>query len=59
MKGTHGRFRSVGLGTFNRLELKAQHPMTIHIDGEMFAGSTSDVRQLSVEAIPRAIQVIV
>jgi YegS/Rv2252/BmrU family lipid kinase len=59
MKGTHGRFRSVAIGTFNRLELKAQHRMTIHIDGEMFAGPTSDVRQLSVEVVPRAIQVLV
>lgn len=59
MKGTHGRFRPVGLGTFGRLELTAEHPMTIHIDGEMFAGHTSDVRQLSVEIAPHSIQVLV
>jgi YegS/Rv2252/BmrU family lipid kinase len=59
MKGTHGRFRPVRLGAFSRLELKAERPMTIHIDGEMFAGPTVDVRQLQVEVVPRAVQVLV
>ena len=58
MKGTHGRFRPVRLGTFGRLELKAELPMTIHMDGEMFASPTADVRQLKVEVVPRAIQVL-
>jgi len=59
MNGTHGRFRPVSLGTFVRLKLKAETPMTIHIDGEMFAGPTADIRQLEVEVVPRAVQVVV
>jgi diacylglycerol kinase family enzyme len=59
MKGTHGRFRPVRLGTFHRLDLQAGRPMTMHIDGEMFAGPTADVRHLTVEVVPRAIQVLV
>jgi len=59
MNGTHGRFRPVKLGKFTRLQRKAEIPMTIHIDGEMYAGPTADVRRLEVEAVPRAIQVIV
>lgn len=59
MKGTHGRFPSVRLGTFHNLELQSDRPMTIHIDGEMYAGFTSDVVSLKAKVLPKAMQVIV
>src|SRR4030042_78282 len=34
MRGTHGRFRQVHLGTFRRMELKADRPLLIHTGGE-------------------------
>jgi YegS/Rv2252/BmrU family lipid kinase len=58
MNGTHGRFRQVRIGRCRRLELKAERPVTIHVDGEIFAGFTSDVSQLTVEVLPSALQVI-
>ena len=58
MNGTHGRFRQVRLGQCRRLELKADHPVTIHVDGEIFAGFTSNVSQLAVEILPGALQVV-
>jgi YegS/Rv2252/BmrU family lipid kinase len=58
MNGTHGRFRQVRLGRCRRLEMTAEHPVTIHTDGEIFAGFTSTVSQLTVEILPGALQVI-
>jgi len=58
MRGTHGRFKQVHLGTFRRLELKADRPLLIHTDGEIFASAKTDVRQLAIEILPGALQVI-
>jgi YegS/Rv2252/BmrU family lipid kinase len=59
MRGTHARFRQVHMGRFRWLELTSEDPVPIHTDGEIFAGFTSDVRQLRVELMPGALQVIV
>lgn len=59
MKGTHGRFRAVHLGHFRRMKLNCESPLPIHTDGEMFAGLTSQTREVEVEIIPKALQVIV
>jgi diacylglycerol kinase (ATP) len=58
MNGTHGRFKQVKLGKFRKLELVSERPMTIHIDGEIFAGFTSDVCKLHVTILPGALQLI-
>jgi YegS/Rv2252/BmrU family lipid kinase len=59
MNGTHGRFRQVRLGRCRRLELTAEHPVTIHADGEIFAGFTSNVSRLTIDVLPGALNVIV
>jgi diacylglycerol kinase (ATP) len=59
MKGTHGRFKPVRLGHFRRMQLTSEAPLPIHTDGEMFAGLTSQVREVEVEILPGALQVIV
>lgn len=59
MKGTHGRFPQVRMGKFKRLELQSDRPLYIHIDGEIFAGFGTDVRQLSVDVLPGALEIIV
>lgn len=58
MRGTHERFPQVQLGTFQRLVLSADRPLLIHTDGEIFASAKSEVRQLTVEILPAALQVI-
>jgi YegS/Rv2252/BmrU family lipid kinase len=58
MRGTHGRFRQVQLGTFKRLTLSSDRPLLIHTDGEIFASSKTDVRQLTIEILPAELQVI-
>lgn len=58
MKGTHGRFRQVKMGEFQQLNLKADRPLFIHTDGEIYSGFGMDIRELSLEIIPGAIQVM-
>jgi YegS/Rv2252/BmrU family lipid kinase len=59
MNGTHGRFKQVRMGRFRQMELRSEAPVTIHFDGEVFAGFSSNVRQLQVEVLPKALKVII
>jgi diacylglycerol kinase (ATP) len=59
MRGTHGRFPQVHLGRFRTLRLRSDLALPIQTDGEMFAPYAADVREVSVEILPRALQVIV
>jgi len=59
MRGTHGRFSQVKMGQFKKLTLNAERPMPIHMDGEIIAGFGSNIRQISVEIFPGAIEVLV
>ena len=59
MNGTHGRFPQVRMGKFKGMKLESERPLYIHIDGEIFAGFGTDVRQLSAEILPGALEVIV
>jgi YegS/Rv2252/BmrU family lipid kinase len=58
LRGTHGRFSQVRMGKLSRMELQADSPLTIHTDGEIFSGFGMDVRQLSVEILPGALEII-
>jgi len=59
MKGTHGRFKQVRLGQLHKLQLKSEKPITIHADGEVICGFGMDVRNVSVEIVPGAVELIV
>lgn len=58
MKGTHGRFKPVRMGTFHKLNLSSDRSLYIHADGEIFSGFSTDIRKLSIEIIPGALKVI-
>ena len=59
MQGTQGRFPEAHLGRFQKISLRADMALPIEADGEMFAPYAADVREVSVEIIPHALQVIV
>jgi YegS/Rv2252/BmrU family lipid kinase len=59
MKGTHGRFKPVRLGRFRQMRVESDRSLIIHTDGEVFAGFGTDVRQLTVEIQPGALEVMV
>ena len=58
MKGTHGRFKQVRLGKVHTMQIKADKPITIHADGEVIAGFGTDVRNVTVEVIPSAVEIM-
>ena len=58
MNGTHGRFKPVRLDTLKQAKILSDRPLNIHIDGEIFAGFGTDVRQLDIEIMPGALEVL-
>ncbi|MBA4380715.1 MAG: hypothetical protein C0393_08600 [Anaerolinea sp.] len=58
MKGTHGRFKCVRMGDCRKMTLKSEKPLYIHLDGEIYTGFGSNVRDLSIEVVPEALRVV-
>ena len=58
MKGTHGRFKQVRMGTFHKMTLSSDRALYIHADGEIYTGFSTDIHKLSIELVPGALQVI-
>ncbi|HKJ40198.1 MAG TPA: diacylglycerol kinase family protein [Anaerolineales bacterium] len=58
MKGTHGRFKQVKMGTFKKLTLTADRPLYIHADGEIYSGPGTNIRKVSFEILPDALKVV-
>src|SRR5215510_1092758 len=58
MKGTHGRFKQVRMGTCKKFSISANRPLYIHADGEIFSGPGSDLRKVSLEILPNALKVV-
>ena len=58
MKGTHGRFKQIKMGTCKKFKISADRPLYIHTDGEIFSGPGTDIRQVSFEILPKALKVI-
>ena len=58
MRGTHGRFDAVTIGTCKRLDVTADRPLYIHADGEIYTGFGSNLRKLSCEILPGALRVV-
>jgi YegS/Rv2252/BmrU family lipid kinase len=58
MKGTHGNFKEVTIGTCKRLSVRADHPMYIHADGEIYTSFGSNLRTVTFELLPGALKVV-
>lgn len=58
LKGTHGKFAPVTMGTFKTMTLRADRPLRIHADGEIFAGFGTDVRELTFKILPNALEIV-
>jgi diacylglycerol kinase (ATP) len=56
MKGTHGRFKQVKMGTCRRMTVTSQQPLYVHCDGEIYAGFGTDVRKLTIQILPNSIR---
>jgi diacylglycerol kinase (ATP) len=58
MKGTHGRFKQVTLGSCKHISMTTDRPLYIHTDGEIYTGFGSNLRILTVDVLPGALQVV-
>ena len=58
MRGTHGRFKQVHLGTCSTISLTADRPLLVHTDGEMVATTQSNVRKIEIGIKPAAIKLV-
>jgi len=58
MKGTHGRFKQVRMGTCKKFTLSADRPLYIHADGEIFTGPGTDLHKVSFEIMPNALKLV-
>lgn len=59
MNGTHPRFtRDIRMGSCRSLSMTSDRPLYIHADGEILTSFGSNLRRVSFEVIPDAIQVV-
>ncbi len=58
IKGTHTTSRHVTMRQSKQIVVKSESPMPIHVDGELFAYPTDNVRQVTITSLPSAIEVI-
>lgn len=58
MKGTHGNFKQVTMGSCKIMKVSADRPMYIHADGEIYSGFGTNVRQVTFEVLPGVLQVV-
>lgn len=57
IKGTHINSRHVSMRQSKRIHVKANMPLPIHIDGEVFAYPKDNVQGITVTSLPAALQV--
>jgi diacylglycerol kinase (ATP) len=58
MKGTHGKFKEVTLGSCRKMSLTTDRPMYIHIDGEIYTSFGSNLRSATFEILPNALKIV-
>ena len=56
MRGTHGRFHQVRMGTLKSMRLRADRALLVHTDGEMVATYADNVCELELGVVPGAIK---
>jgi diacylglycerol kinase (ATP) len=59
LKGTAAQLPYVCTGTFEHMELTSDRPMYVHMDGEVYAGFSSNTNYLSIEILPGALETVV
>jgi diacylglycerol kinase (ATP) len=58
MKGTHGNFKQVLLGSCRKMSVSADRPMYIHADGEIYTSFGSNLRKVTFEVLPNVLKVV-
>ncbi len=58
IKGNHINAKQVTMRKSKRIILQSDQPLPIHIDGEVFAFPADNIRRVTLEVLPGALQVI-
>jgi YegS/Rv2252/BmrU family lipid kinase len=58
LKGSHTDLKYVETGTAKTITIRSDLPLWIHTDGEIFAGLSSQIKEITIEVVPNAIQLI-
>lgn len=58
MTGKQGNFKQVLMGKIKEIEIDCKDPLTLHIDGETWAGFNSNVHHLKISVIPDALEIM-
>ncbi|MFN8435115.1 MAG: diacylglycerol kinase family protein [Anaerolineales bacterium] len=58
MSGTHMRFKQVHMGEFKKFSLVSDAPLYIHADGEIFTSFGSNLKKVTFEILPHALNVV-
>jgi diacylglycerol kinase (ATP) len=59
MRGTHGKFRQVRMGQVKQMEIQSPASLTLHTDGETWAGFNSNVHFLKIQVLPKALELVI
>jgi YegS/Rv2252/BmrU family lipid kinase len=58
MRGTHGNFKQITMGSCKKMSVTADRPLYIHADGEIYTGFDTNLRQVTFEILPNVLKVI-
>ncbi len=58
MRGTQGKFSQVKMGTLKEMQIQCKQPMTLHTDGEIWAGFGSNVHHLKIRVLPAELEIV-
>jgi len=58
MRGSQGNFRQVRMGKVKKMEIRSSESLTLHTDGETWAGFSSNVHHLKIRVLPKALTLI-
>lgn len=58
MRGSQGKFKQVRMGTVKSMEITCPQPLTLHLDGETYAGFASNVHNLKIQVLPAALEIL-
>lgn len=58
MTGKQGNFKQVLMGKVKEIEVDCKDSLTLHIDGETWAGFNSNVHHLKISVIPDALEIM-
>lgn len=58
LRGSQGGFKQVSMGTLKTMEITCPQPLTLHTDGETYAGFASNVHHLKIQILPQALEIL-